>query len=92
MFYAGFILGWRRAINPDFQLPLRRDWLLTALLMCLPPLIWRHTLESAAGWDTLLLSNRGLGIIRVINSAALFYLIYALYRQKPDWFCGGVFG
>lgn len=89
MFYAGFILGWLRVTVTDFQFPIRRGWLVTALAICLPLLIWRHTVSAPEDWDTIFLSDRGLGIIRLINTAALFYLIYALCRRKPDWFRGG---
>ena len=88
MFYIGFYLGWKRATHADFRVPIKSQWIIAALLICVPLFIFRHFYETP-DYLEMWLSDRSLGALRIINAAALIYLIYALCRWQPTWFCRG---
>ena len=98
LFVAGMIFGYARARNPDFRLPIRGAHIFAALAVCAPLFFYRHqfslleeTLPNASFFDA-----RNLGAVRVVNAAALAYLIYALAQWRPNWlrgrFCADIGG
>ena len=87
IFVAGFALGYYRRIDQNFRIPIRRDWLVFAACICAPLFFYRHYVNAnAPAAIAALIDARNLGVIRLINTAALGYLIYALYQSRPHWF------
>ena len=97
MFVAGLALGFWRAANPNFRVPLSAKYIAIALAICVPLFIYRHQFELWEEADKIfyaefggtrvdLFDARNLGIARIINTAGVAYLFYALAHWRPAWF------
>ena len=93
MFFTGFVLGYH--LRGGLVIPVKRQWVFQALLICVPLFIYRHTADPATitawasspapGSVAQLVSDRGLGAVRILNMAALSYLLYAMCQWRPSW-------
>lgn len=93
MFFTGFVLGYH--LRNGFVIPVKRRWVIQAACICVPLFVYRHiadpavisawTTQPAAGSVAQLVADRGLGAVRIINMAALSYLLYAMCQWRPAW-------
>ena len=88
LFFGGVWLGFAHKKNPNFRIPIKRNWIIIAAIIAAPLMWYRHQFNLPFGalpyFDDLF-RDRNLGIIRIINAAALAYLLYSLCHAKPTW-------
>lgn len=89
IFFSGFVLGYHFRSN-NLHIPIKREWVIPASLFCVLFFFYRHQLPAQfdAPPDSIaaLINDRGLGAIRILNMAAMVYLLYAVCQWKPSWF------
>lgn len=92
MFFGGFWIGYLMRTRKGFSIPIRAHWIFIALGICLWLFYLRHFAPPAAeSAHYPFFDSRPLGAVRVINMAALSYLIYALCHWRPRWFTAHYF-
>lgn len=88
VFAAGLALGYWRAVNPNFRPPITKTYIIIALAVAVPLFIYRHQFTL---WQDEIphgewFDARNFGVVRIVNTIALAYLIYVLAVWRPHWF------
>lgn len=92
LFFAGVTLGYCRHKHPHFSIPVNPHAICLAITIVTLLTVYRHQFTwpfHNLPYERLFM-DKNLGAVRILNAAALGYLLYAWVTVKPKWFTSNI--